>query len=409
MAIDPATLKAAAKVATTVLSDEKGRRIILIACLSPLIIILLVLSSPFAIFFSVIGGQEEAVSVVNVISEMKDEFRYKIKQEQSDSTADIIETIIMGSEDGTLIDNSEDVLIAYAVKYNVTNEGAEQMAVLSEEQVENLRRVFLDMNVIVTTHSSTSKEVQVTTKNDDGESVTETKTVTTTTKTITVDSLTAEEISQIYGFDDVQKQMITEMRQSGYGALLASNSVKMFLTSEEVEAIKNYIPEGVIIDRGTVINAAESLVGKVHYFWGGKSLAIRWDNRFGTDMEVTSPGSSSTGTIRPFGLDCSGFVTWVFVNAGLPTESIELTIGHGTTAQWNVSTSIPASTVMPGDLAFLATPGTRKVNHIGIVTGRNDEGHIMVIHCSSGANNVTISTAESIGFQYYRRPAVLIN
>ena len=64
---------------------------------------------------------------------------------------------------------------------------------------------------------------------------------------------------------------------------------------------------------------------------------------------------------------------------------------------------------MAGVLAFLATPRTRKVNHIGIVIGRDDEGQIMVIHCSSGPNNVTISTAESVGFQYYRRPAVLIN
>ncbi|MGX8797636.1 C40 family peptidase [Fusibacter sp. JL298sf-3] len=408
MAIDPATLKVAAKIATTALSDEKGRQIILIACLLPLIIILLVLSSPFAIYFSIIGGQED-VSIVSVIDEMQEEFRYKIEQEKSDSTADVIKTIIMGSEDGTLINNSEDVLIAYAVKYNVTKEGAEQMAVLSEDQVEKLRQVYRDMNIISTSYSSTSKEVQVTTKNEDGESISETKIVITTTKVITIDSLTAEEIGQIYGFDDVQKQVISEMRQSSYGVLLAASSVKMFLTDEEIEAIKSYIPERVTIESISVVDAAESLVGKVRYFWGGKSLAIGWDDRFGINTEVTSPGSSSTGTIRPFGLDCSGFVTWVFVNAGIPADSIESTIGHGTTAQWNTSTSVPASSVMAGDLAFLATPGTRKVNHIGIVIGRNDEGQIMVINCSSGANNVTISTAESVGFQYYRRPAVLIN
>ena len=265
------------------------------------------------------------------------------------------------------------------------------------------------MNVINTTYETSSKEVEVTTTNGKGEKVTKTKIVTTTTKIITIDSLTAEDIGEIYGFDDVQNQMIAEMRQSGYGVLIASSNVKMFLTSEEINAIQSYIPEGVTIESEKVVETAESLVGKVNYFWGGKSLAIGWDERFGTDMEVTSPGSSSTGTIRPFGLDCSGFVTWVFVNAGLPAESIESTIGHGTTAQWNVSTSIPASTVMLGDLAFLAPPGTRKVNHIGIVVGRNDDGQILVVHCSSGANNVSIATAESVGFQYYRRPAVLIH
>jgi len=409
MAIDPATLKAVAKVATTVLSDEKGRRIILIACLVPFIVVLLVLSSPFAIFFSILGGQEEMVSVISVLDDMKEDFRYSVQQEQADSSADIIKTIVMGSEDGSLIDNSEDVLIAFAVKYNVKKDDAEQIAVLSDKQVEKLKKVYWDMNVINTTYETTSKEVEVTTTNGKGEKVTETKTVTTTTKIITIDSLTAEDIGEIYGFDDVQNQMIAKMRQSGYGVLMASSNVKTFLTREEINAIQSYIPEGITIKSEIVVEAAESLVGKVNYFWGGKSLAIGWDERFGTDMEVTSPGSSSTGTIRPFGLDCSGFVTWVFVNAGLPADSIELTIGHGTTAQWNVSTSIPASTAMEGDLAFLAIPGTRKVNHIGIVVGRNDDGQILVAHCSSGANNVSIATAESVGFHLFRRPAVLIN
>lgn len=122
-------------------------------------------------------------------------------------------------------------------------------------------------------------------------------------------------------------------------------------------------------------------------------------------MEVTALGSPSTGTIRPYGLDCSGFVTWVFVNMGLPVE----TIGHGTTAQWNHSTSIPESIVEPGDLAILAVPYTRKVNHIGIVVGRDEEGNILVAHCTSGANNVVITTANETGFMHYRRPAVLMD
>ena len=341
MAIDPATLKAAAKIATTVLSDEKGRRIVLVACLVPFIIILLVLSSPFAIFFSILDGQEETVSVISVLNEMKEDFRYSIQQEQSDSSADIIKTIVMGSEDGTLIDNSEDIMIAFAVKYNVTKDDAEQIAVLSDKQVEKLKKVYGDMNVINTTYETSSKEVEVTTTNGKGEKVTKTRIVTTTTKIITIDSLTAEDIGEIYGFDAVQNQMIAEMRQSGYGVLMASSNVKTFLTREEINAIQSYIPEGVTIERERVVEAAESLVGKVNYFWGGKSLVMGWDERFGRDMEVTSPGSSSTGSIRPFGLDCSGFVTWVFVNVGLPAETIESTIGHGTTAQWNVSTSIP--------------------------------------------------------------------
>ncbi|MEA1975436.1 MAG: hypothetical protein U9N10_07800 [Bacillota bacterium] len=106
MAIDPATLKIIAKVASTAASDEKVRRVILIACLIPLIIILLVLSSPFAIFFSMTsdGANADAISI-----------------------SDEIHTIIMGSEDNSIIDNSADVLMAYSVKYNITNDNAKHL------------------------------------------------------------------------------------------------------------------------------------------------------------------------------------------------------------------------------------------------------------------------------------------
>jgi hypothetical protein len=57
MAIDPATFKIVAHIATSIASDEKGRWAIFIACLLPLGVILFVLSSPFAIYFAVVDGQ----------------------------------------------------------------------------------------------------------------------------------------------------------------------------------------------------------------------------------------------------------------------------------------------------------------------------------------------------------------
>jgi hypothetical protein len=405
MAIDPATLKVAAKVATTVLSDEKGRKAVVIACFIPVIIILLVLSSPFAIFFALLGGQEEQISVVSSLYEMKEDFQYNIQLEEADTNADEIHTIIMGSEDGSLIDNSEDVLIAYAIKYNVTEENAEQMAVLEPDQVEKLRQVYNDMNLITVTTETTSEEVEVQTTDENGDPVTSTETVSTTVKTITVDCLTAEEIGVIYGFNETQMQMIGEMRRSGYGVLIASSDIKTFLTRAEIDEIKSHIPEGTELDGELFAMVAKSLEGRVNYFWGGKSSAVGWDSRWGTSMEVTAPGSSTTGTYRPYGLDCSGFVTWVFYNMGLPIE----TIGHGVTAQWNHATSIPESIAKPGDFAILAVPYSRKVNHIGIVVGRDDEGNILVIHCTAGANNVVITTADETGFMHFRRPAVLMD
>ncbi|MFT9493898.1 C40 family peptidase [Anaerosolibacter sp.] len=406
MALDPATVKLIGKAVISAATDEKTRRVILIACLVPFIALLLVLASPFAIFFSLTGTgtMEDSVSIVNTMSSLKKEFAQKIQNEQNDSTVDEIKMIIMGSEDNTMIDNASDVLIVFSTKYNVNDENVQQMVVLDAMQVENLKKVYWDMNTIHCEFESRSETVTYTTEDEDGNAITETKTVTKTIKIIYVNCLSAEEMAIAYEFNDAQQIVLQEMKKSGLG-LLAAIDAKMFLSQEEIATFKSYIPVGVTVEGDRIVEIAESLEGKVHYFWGGKSTAIGWDSRWGTNMEVTSPGSPTTGTFRPFGLDCSGYISWVFINMGLPIE----TIGHGTTTQWNASTSIQLSEVKPGDLTFLAAPGTRKVNHIGIVVGRTDDGQIMVIHCSSGANNVTISTAESVGFLYYRRPAVLIN
>ena len=62
-------------------------------------------------------------------------------------------------------------------------------------------------------------------------------------------------------------------------------------------------------EREAVVRTACSLVGKVNYFWGGKSLVIGWDVRWGELRQVTAAGSSTTGTYRPYGLGCSGVMT----------------------------------------------------------------------------------------------------
>lgn len=46
-----------------------------------------------------------------------------------------------------------------------------------------------------------------------------------------------------------------------------------------------------------MVLTAYQLLGKVNYFWGGKSLVLGWDSRWGTPMKVTAAGSSSSGNI----------------------------------------------------------------------------------------------------------------
>ena len=408
--MDPFTAKAIVKAATTVATNKTARNVVIIAAMTPLIIVLMVLSSPFAIFFAVRdgGASSEGVPVINIMNELKMEFENRIQIESDDPEADEVRLIYMGSEDNELIDNRVDVLYVFSTKYNMAGEVSEQVALLSGKQVSNLKTVYYDMNVMTTQKEEATETITYTRTDDDGNEVTETETITKIIKTITIDSLLADEAAQIYGFNEVQLQVIEEMKKSGLSAFFVNNGYPMFLTSEEISAIRNYLPVEMKLDRLEIVSVAESIVGKVPYFWGGKSHAIGWDSRWGTQMEVTSQGSSTTGTLRPFGLDCSGYVTWVFVNMGLPLDTIEETIGHGGRKQWVLSSGIPESMAEPGDLAFIAIPGTIKVNHVGIVVGKNEKGSLLVAHCASGANNVVVTTAESTGFLYFRRPAILI-
>ena len=163
--------------------------------------------------------------------------------------------------------------------------------------------------------------------------------------------------------------------------------------------------ESLSPDVQTVVDSAVSLVGKVHYFWGGKSASVGWDDRWGTLTEVTSEGSSTTGTKRPFGLDCSGFVTWCFLQTGYSwDEAVEL-VGNGTYNQWALSREIGWEELRPGDFAFQHEPNDPEGNHIGICIGLDASGEPLFAHCAAGENNVVVTHADDV-FRYARRPNV---
>ena len=103
--------------------------------------------------------------------------------------------------------------------------------------------------------------------------------------------------------------------------------------------------------------------------------------------QIWADGSQTTGTYRPFGLDCSGFVDWVFFNAS-----------GGAYAQHIYCTDISWREALPGDLAFYPED-----EHVGIVGGRDENGDLLIIHCTSGNLNGVVIT-EASGFVAMARP-----
>ena len=155
------------------------------------------------------------------------------------------------------------------------------------------------------------------------------------------------------------------------------------------------LPEDLSVERRMVVTYALALVNRVDYFWGGKSLVLGWDDRWGEMMEVTAEGDDTTGTERPYGLDCSGFVDWAFYNASggsyIPGQ------GGGAAAQHGQCADIPWEEVQPGDLVFYPED-----DHVGIAAGRDGQGRLLVVHCAAGAGGVTLSCSN--GFTQAARP-----
>ena len=111
--------------------------------------------------------------------------------------------------------------------------------------------------------------------------------------------------------------------------------------------------------------------------------------------KVTAEGNSTTGTYRPFGLDCSGFADWVFYN--ISGGSYILGHGGGAHAQHTYCTPITWAEAQPGDLVFCPSD-----THVGIVGGWDESGNIQIIHCTSSYNNVVITG--KAGFATIGRP-----
>jgi hypothetical protein len=155
------------------------------------------------------------------------------------------------------------------------------------------------------------------------------------------------------------------------------------------------LPDDLSMERRMVVTYALALVDKVDYFWGGKSLVVGWDDRWGELTEVTAEGSDSTGTEQPYGLDCSGFVDWAFYNA----SGGEYVIGQGGGAmeQHANCVDIEWDEVQPGDLLFYPED-----EHVGIAAGRDWLGRLLVVHCASGTGGVAIS--HRTGFETAARP-----
>ena len=338
-----------------------------------------VIGTPFGVFWS--GNDSNAQSVPQAVALINSEFSAKINQIQAENPTDSV--VIHREPDGgsdLSITNWTDVVAVFAVKTAGADADATDVVTIDEERIDLIRTVFWDMNTV-------SYYVQTIEHEDDTETILH----------ITITSKKATEMPDIYHFSKSQREALTEVLKPEYAQMLAelvgTYGGEVSLDEAQIRAMLFAMPKDISERRRAVVEKAYSLLGKVNYFWGGKSSAIGWDSRWGTPTRVTAPGSRSTGTVRPYGLDCSGFVDWVFNN------SLGYVIGHGggAASQHDHCKPISWSEAQPGDLVFY--PGD---THVGVFVGKDSNGDPLIIHCASSENNVVV-TGKS-GFTSIGRP-----
>ena len=335
------------------------------------------LASPLGILFADEQQADDTVPLATAIAEIQGEYHAELERLQN---GDFVSVQIVGQAP-----DWREVVAVFASKTAGAEDGIDVFT-LDEERVELLRQVFWDMCEITT--ATQTVDVPDSDPDDDVDD-----SHTGIALTITITSKTAEQMRLIYVFTKYQNDALDILLEN-----LSSLNIPMgslTISQEDAIALLENLPDDLDPARKAVVETAVQLVGRVSYFWGGKSLTLGWDDRWGVPTKVTAAGSGSTGTVRPFGLDCSGFVDWTFYNA--TDGSYYPGRGGGAATQHSYCTNISWSDAQPGDLVFYPDD-----SHVGIVAGKDADGNLLIVHCSGGANGVVITGAA--GFTSVARP-----
>ena len=370
--------RAAAAAVSSILAAGGGLALFLV--LLVVIVIGAIAASPFGILFSEENTTPDTVPVAAAVAQVHDDLNTQLAAIQTADSYDDI-TLVGAAPDWA------DILAVFAVKVAGTDStDAADVVTIDADRIARLKNVFWDM-CSVTPHVETTHHPDSDPDDEVDDSWTEKD------LTITIAAKTASDMVSAYGFTVKQLSALDELLlQRDVLLELAGNLTAISVATSKV--LKE-LPEDLPEDREAVIRVACSLVGKVNYFWGGKSHTIGWDSRWGQLYEVTAADSPTSGTYRPYGMDCSGYVDWVFNNA------LDYIIGHGGGAmmQHAYCTNITWDEAQIGDLAFYPDD-----EHIGIVAGWDENGDILIVHCASGYNNVVLTNAN--GFISVARPNI---
>lgn len=190
--------------------------------------------------------------------------------------------------------------------------------------------------------------------------------------------------------DELKEKAITlsEMDwNTDFGIMFQIYEAKTPLSNAEISSYLHMMPEDTSETRKKIIEFALQSVGRVPYYYGGKPSAAGYTgNSFGSFTEL----DKESRTLR--GLDCSGWVNWVYWSASGQRLSYEGTAGLSTLGR-----AVSLEEMKPGDVAL----DTGEESHIVIYLGQTEDGTRYCIHESAYRGTVSVSTM-SPDWKFYR-------
>ena len=161
------------------------------------------------------------------------------------------------------------------------------------------------------------------------------------------------------------------------------------LSQEEINYYLSRLDKNTTKNRYAVIETALRSVGRIPYYYGGKTSRFGYENNnFGTKVPSDYKGRCLKG------LDCSGWVNWVYAT----TFNKYIIKSEGTSKLATEGEKITRQDLLPGDI--IVRPGID--SHVMMFLEWAPDGQMTVIHENGGVNNVSIGTFDAY-YPYYRR------
>ncbi len=194
-----------------------------------------------------------------------------------------------------------------------------------------------------------------------------------------------------HGWDEQMRSYVAHINRDDwieeYGLNITVSSTRAPLSDAEIASYLNLLPEDTSEVRKEIILFALQSVGKIPYYWGGKPSSANYTgNNFNS---ITVP--DHRGRILR-GLDCSGWINWVYwtvTGTRLPYE--------GTDGLRSLGHQVARKDLKPGDIIVI----TGSTPHVIMFLAWTSDGQIQCIHESGSSNNVNVGVMTA-NWPYYR-------